>query len=224
MNNELIISGIPIKIVDYKGRRVITTQEMALCHDIPTFRLNEKFRRNKKYFIENEDYFVLTKEIIANCDNVIRSLLYHESGELFLFTESGYLKFVKTINDDKAWYIYGQLIEAYFQIKKFNQTEKQFLEKSKAHRKGLTSEWKEHEAKDYKALTLQEYQSLFDDITKRKRNMDDKELTLLSAFEFLEGRKLENNPQIKGDPQLKESLKDTGKKIKLIVGTKKLGA
>ena len=58
----------------------------------------------------------------------------------------------------------------------------------------MTSEWKEHEAKNYRDLTLTEYQSLFNDIEIRKNKMNDKELSLLSAFEFLECRKLENKP------------------------------
>jgi hypothetical protein len=217
MSNEMIINGIPVKIIEWNGQRVITTQEMAIHHEMPTFRLNEKFRRNKKYFKENKDYFVLTKDIIAKCDNDIKSLLYHESGELYLFTESGYLNFVKTINDDKAWEIYGQLIEAYFLVKRLNNAEKIFLENNKENRKGLAGEWKEHESKNYGALTITEYESLFNNTEIRKKQMNDKQLSLLSAFEFLETRKLENNPDIKGDNKLSDSLKDTGNKINEII-------
>jgi hypothetical protein len=49
--------------------------------------------------------------------------------------------------------------------------------------------------------------------------MSDKELSLLSAFEFLEQRKLENNLHIKGDKELKISLEQTGIKINEIVKT-----
>lgn len=221
MSNELVISGKPIKIIEWKGQRVITTEEMAIHHEIPTFRLNEKFRRNKKYFKESVDYFVIRKQDISESQTeILKLFVVNNMTEIFLFTESGYLRFVKTINDDKAWHIYGQLIDAYFLNKKLNNIGKQFLEKSKEHRKGLTSEWKDHEAKDYKMLTLAEYDSLFGDETKRKKNMDDQELTLLSAFEFLECKKLENNPQIKGDIKLKVSLIDTGYKINDIVKQK----
>ena len=43
------------------------------------------------------------------------------------------------------------------------------------------------------------------------------ELTIEDAIEFLEQRKLENNPEIQGDAELKDSLSDTGKKILSIV-------
>jgi len=221
MSNELIINGQTVKIIEWNGKRVITTQEMAVHHDIETRILNQKFRRNKKHFIENSDYFVVKKEMVTNCDDLLKSF-YHDSGELFLFTESGYLKFVKTINDDKAWEIYNQLIDAYFLVKKLNSIEKQFLEKSKENRKGLTGEWKEHDAKNYPMLTISEYQALFGNSKIRKKDMDERELSLLSAFEFLESRKLENNPEIKGDKQLKRSLNETGKKIITIIKKKEV--
>lgn len=220
MSKELIISGKPIKIIEWKGQRVITTREMSEVHELDTRILNQKFRRNKHHFTLDVDYFIVSQQDAMNVTNCDFQNMFTKNDILILFTESGYLRFVKTINDDKAWHIYGQLIDAYFLNKKLNNIGKQFLEKSKEHRKGLTSEWKEHEAKDYRMLTLAEYESLFGDDTKRKKNMDDKELTLLSAFEFLECKKLENNPQIKGDIKLKVSLKDTGHKINDIVKPK----
>lgn len=221
MSNELIISGIPVKIIEYKGTRVLTTEEMALHHNIPTFRLNEKFRRNKKHFIKDVDYYIVTKKDVSESQTAILNLfVVNNMTEIYLFTESGYLRFVKTINDDKAWEIYGQLVESYFLMKRLNKTEQIFLEKSKENRKGLTSEWKEHGAKDYRYLTVTEYDSLFKDTSIRKRNMDDKQLSLLSAFEFLEHRKLENNTEIKGDKKLSESLISTGKQINNIINTK----
>jgi hypothetical protein len=218
MSNELVINGQPVKIIEWNGQRVITTQEMAIHHNLETRILNQKFRRNQKYFTENIDYFIITKNDISESQIEIQDLfVVNNMYEIYLFTESGYLRFVKTINDDRAWEIYNQLIESYFLIKRLNNIEKQFLEKNKEHRKGLTSEWKEHEAKNYGMLTVAEYESLFQDTSIRKKQMDDKQLSLLSAFEFLECRKLENNPEIKGDNQLSDSMKDTGKKINGII-------
>jgi hypothetical protein len=215
MNNDLIINGQKVKIIEWNGQRVITTQEMANHHHIETKRLNEKFRRNRKYFVENKDFYIVSKQKLkdAKCDLD----LFTSNEEVYLFTESGYLRFVKTINDDRAWEIYNQLIESYFIVKRLNQIEKQFLEKTKENRKGLTSEWSRHEAKNYAMLTIGEYESLFQDSEIRKKDMNDKELSLLSAFEFLEYRKLENNPQIKGDEMLIDSMNDTGNKINSIV-------
>lgn len=203
MNNELIINGQKVKIIEWNGQRVITTQEMANHHNLELRVLNQKFRRNQKHFKLNQDYFIVCKSDISKSQTVIQNLfVVNNMTEIYLFTESGYLRFVKTINDDRAWEIYNQLIESYFIVKRLNNIEKQFLEKNKENRKGLTSEWSKHEAKNYAMLTVAEYESLFENSKIRKKDMNDKELSLLSAFEFLEYRKLENNPEIKGDKEL----------------------
>lgn len=197
--------------IEYNSKIVVTTQQIAKEHNLEVKVVNQKFRRNKKYFVEEIDYYIVESYKLRS--HGVTTSKMDRSGIVYLFTDSGYLKFVKTINDEKAWNIYNHLIETYFKIKRLNNAEKHFLSKTKENRKSLTSEWKEHEAKNYRELTIKEYESLFKDDTKRKKNMNDKELSLLSAFEFLEQRKLEDNQHIKGDKLLKESLKQTGNKI-----------
>lgn len=131
------------------------------------------------------------------------------SDEVFLFTESGYLKFVKTINDDRAWHIYSQLMEAYFEKKAALAGGDKFLARSIENRKSMADAWAQHGGKNFGALTVYEYYSLFQDSKKRKASMDGDELTLLSAFEFIESKKLANNPQIQGDVELRGSTKET---------------
>ena len=205
--------------IEYNSIPVITTKQIAEEHGLEVRVINQKFRRNKSRFELNIDYYVVTKDMITNCDHLL-NLFYHDSDELFLFTQYGYLKFVKTINDDKAWAIYNKLIESYFGIKRLNSAEKIFLEKNKENRTCLTYEWSAHGAKNYGGLTVAEYESLFKDKTKRKKDLDDKELSLLSAFEFLEQRKLENNTDIIGDKNLKKSLENTGEYMNKIITNK----
>jgi len=216
MSNEITIGNETINRIEWKNQLVITTAEIAKYHELDVKVINQKFRRNKENFILDKDYYIVNTEYLRS-HGVTTISNMDRSDETFLFTESGYLRFVKTINDEKAWKAYNVLIESYFLVKRLNNSEKIFLEKSKENRKGLTGEWKNHDAKDYKALTISEYDSLFNDCSIRKRDMNDKDLMLLSAFEFLEQRKLENNEDIKGDKMLKESMFDTGLKINSIV-------
>jgi len=217
MSNEITIGNETINRIEWKNQLVITTAEIAKYHELDVRIINQKFRRNKENFILDKDYFIVTRDI-SESHRVIQDLfVVNNQTAVYLFTESGYLRFVKTINDEKAWKAYNVLIESYFLVKRLNNSEKIFLEKSKENRKGLTEEWKNHEARDYRSLTISEYDSLFNDCSIRKRDMNDKDLMLLSAFEFLEQRKLENNEDIKGDKMLKESMIDTGLKINSIV-------
>lgn len=230
MSNELIIDGKPVEIVEYKGVRVITTKVMADHHGLETRVMNQKFRRNKKHFIENADYYIVTKDSVTNCDpenpesqTVIQSLFTQNNmDEVYLFTESGYLRFVKTINDDRAWHIYNQLMDAYFEKKNMLSASEKFLAKSTEHRNGLTHEWKERGATDYRALTLTEYQGLYGNTEIRKPNMNSDELTLLSVFEYIESAKLKNNTSITGQGKLRDSIKDTSTGIVNLITPKPL--
>jgi hypothetical protein len=208
MANEMVIDGKTVEVIEYKGNRVITTRVMAEHHNLDVKVLNQKFRRNKKHFIENVDYFVvsladLRSQSVTTISNMDRA------EELYLFTESGYLRFVKTINDDRAWSIYSQLMQAYFEKEAAISGGEKFLSKSTENRKTIAAAWAQHGARDYAALTVCEYYYLFNDVNKRKKNMDSEELTLLSVFEFVESKKLANNPQIQGDNALSGSTQNT---------------
>lgn len=220
MANELVIDGKPVEIVEYKGQKVLTTRVMAEHHNLDVRVMNQKFRRNRKHFVEGVDYYVVTKKMVTECDSenpgsqtvtqsIAAQFTQNNMDEVYLFTESGYLRFVKTINDDKAWHIYSQLMQAYFEKKAVIAGGDKFLAKSTENRKSIAGAWAQHGAKDFGALTICEYYALFNDTGKRKSSMNSDELTLLSVFEFVESKKLSNNPQIYGDAELGDSTQET---------------
>jgi len=63
-----VITG---KILFFRGRKVMLDGDLALLYGVPTKRLNEQVRRNKKRFPE-DFMFQLTpkekKEVVAICD------------------------------------------------------------------------------------------------------------------------------------------------------------
>lgn len=187
MSNDLINKNQEIKIIEWQGQVVITTKDIAYFHGLEVRVINQKFRRNQKHFTINHDYFIATKNDFDNTlesQRVIQDLFVANNQlEVYLFTKRGYFKFVKTINDDKAWEIYNNLIESYFNDNSVSEVNKRFLEKSKTHRKGLAVQWSRHEAVNYAYLTISEYESLFGNSDIRKKDMDDEELTLLIEVE-----------------------------------------
>ena len=220
MSKELIIDQKPVEIIEYKGTRVISAKVVAEFHHLDVNRINEKFKRNRKYFNEGRDYFAITKDMVADCDNVLQGLFYHNSATVYLFTISGYLNFVKTINDDRAWAIYEQLKEAYFEVEGIMANQAQFLAASKKNRNQLTGEWQEHGAVKYGVLTQEIYKGIFSNPYKRKAKMNSEELTLLSCMELLESLKLQKHPEIRGDNALKSSIGDTAHHINAIMDNK----
>jgi len=223
MSNELIGNLSEIKIIEWQGNVVITTKDIAIYHELELRIINQKFRRNRDHFEVNKDYFIITREDIPESPGMIQKLfVVNNQTEIYLFTKRGYFKLVKTINDDKAWDVYDQLLKAYFHEDILTDVDKKYLKESIPNRNSITGQWKQHEAKNYSKLTITEYTSLFDNPDIRKKQMDDKQLSLLSAFEFLETRKLENNIHIKGDNQLSESLQSTAKQINEIIKPKEI--
>lgn len=97
---------------------VITTQMIAYLHDKEIRRVNEQFIRNKKHFIEKEDFFQVSKFEVADSD--FKDLLFPHGSNIdftIFFTESGYLMLVKTFKDDNAWKIQRVLVNNYFRDK-----------------------------------------------------------------------------------------------------------
>lgn len=208
MSKELAIDGKNVEIIEYKGTRVISAKVVADFHNLEVRIINQKFQRNRKYFHECKDYFKVSTELLRS-QGVITISSMDRSEFTYLFTISGYLNYIKTINDDRAWAIFEQLKESYFEIKGIMASQPTLLADSKKNRSGITSTWSNHGDRNYGSLTVAEYSGVFGDIKKRKSDMDANELALLSAFEYIEGLKLNNNPQIHGDGEIKESIKET---------------
>lgn len=101
-NAELIVKV-------YQGQRVVTFKDIDMVHERPEGTANRNFRENKDKFIENEDYFCITK-----CqNNEIRGLEIPNRG-ITVVTEQGYLMLVKSFTDDLAWDVQRKLVKSYF--------------------------------------------------------------------------------------------------------------
>ena len=63
MKNEMVkIEEKEMTVKEWKGQRVVTAWEIAEVHEKEVKRVNEQFERNKKYFIQGEDFLEFTKE------------------------------------------------------------------------------------------------------------------------------------------------------------------
>lgn len=114
MGNEVItIENTEMQIREYNGHRVVTFKDIDMVHGSKNGTARRNFNRNKRHFIENEDYFVLTKEISNETNSYIRNVDVPNKG-IILLTESGYLMIVKSLTGDIAWKVQRQLVKAYF--------------------------------------------------------------------------------------------------------------
>lgn len=103
---------LPIK--EYNGQRVVTLKEIDAVHERPEGTTRKRFNDNRKHFIEDVDYFIISQP------SEIRTLgIERPQGgtpeHVTLITESGYLMLVKSFTDDLAWLVQRQLVNTYFQ-------------------------------------------------------------------------------------------------------------
>lgn len=119
---ELVkIEGTELSIREYNGQRVVTFKDIDTAHHNKDGITRRSFSRNKKHFIEGEDYFVLNKANSNGTNCPIRNITIPNKG-ITVLTESGYLLIAKSFTDDLSWQVQRQLVNAYFKAKAQPQT------------------------------------------------------------------------------------------------------
>ena len=113
-----LINNVPLKIKEYKGHRVVTFKDIDTVHGRPEGTAGRNFRKNREYFIEGEDFFILE---LTN-DEIRRQFGAGKNAgkTMILLTENGYLMLVKSLTDDLAWKIQRQLVNNYFKVKEIS--------------------------------------------------------------------------------------------------------
>lgn len=117
MNDLIRIGNSDITIKEYSGQRVVTFKDIDIVHGRVDGTARKRFADNRKHFIENEDYFIVTPQILENAKMSEKRTTGIEEvnprGTAFL-TEQGYLMLVKSFTDDLAWQVQRQLVNTYF--------------------------------------------------------------------------------------------------------------
>lgn len=111
------IAGAEIQRLTYKGDLVVTFGMIDEVHQRPDGTAGRNFRENRSRFVEGEDY------IGINQPDEIRRLGFERPqggtpAQVILITRRGYLKITKSLNDDKAWDVFDEMIDRYFAVEK----------------------------------------------------------------------------------------------------------
>lgn len=116
MNDVITIENTEMQIREYKGQRVVTFKDIDAVHGNKAGTAKRNFTRNKKHFIENEDFIVATRNI-SKRDNLSLLNIDVPTRGITLLTESGYLLIAKSFTDDLSWKVQRQLVNAYFKVR-----------------------------------------------------------------------------------------------------------
>ena len=111
--NLVEINNVAIGVKECEGKRVITFKDIDRVHERPDGTARKAFNRNKKRFIECEDYFLITRNTPMSVSWTLRV----PPKGLTLVTESGYLMISKVFDDDIAWDVQRKLVNSYFRVK-----------------------------------------------------------------------------------------------------------
>lgn len=118
---ELVnVEGTELSIREYNGQRVVTFSDIDEVHHRPHGTAYRNFRANKRFFNEGRDYVTLHKK---NQNDEIRLLgITVPQRGITLITERGYLKVIKSFNDELSWKVQDALVDAYFVVKNHQPT------------------------------------------------------------------------------------------------------
>jgi hypothetical protein len=121
MNGMIKIENREIQVKEYNSQRVVTFKDIDHVHERKAGTAHYNFKRNKKRFIEGEDYHKVSSGEIPLMKLEIKSNL---PNGLILLTESGYLMLVKSFTDDLAWRVQREIVNNYFRVKEIVETVK----------------------------------------------------------------------------------------------------
>ncbi len=116
MNEIITVENTEMQIREYNGQRVVTFKDIDLVHQNKNGVARRNFNRNKKHFIEGEDYFTLTRAVSNETNCPIRNISVPNKG-ITVLTESGYLLIAKSFTDDLSWQVQRTLVNNYFKNK-----------------------------------------------------------------------------------------------------------
>ena len=108
-----------IRIIEVKGRRVLTSKQLAECYGAKEVQIKQNFSNNRERFVEGKNYISFTGDELKVFKNQVENfdLVASRTSHIYLWTEKGALLHAKSLNTDKAWEVYDYLVDFYFRAK-----------------------------------------------------------------------------------------------------------
>lgn len=102
-----------------EGKKAMLVKDIAEIHGKEVRQINQAINMNKKRFSENVDIIDLKgKDVAINLmDSGFNQSQINASKNIYLLSERGYSKLLKILEDDKAWEVYEELVDNYFNMR-----------------------------------------------------------------------------------------------------------
>lgn len=110
MSEMVNIVGVSMSVIEYHGQRVVTFAMIDAVHQRPKGTAKRNFSTNRKHFIEDSDYFELTRNEIRA--EPLNNVFPPRTPKGMLFTQTGYLIVAKSFRTSQE--ITKQVCHSYF--------------------------------------------------------------------------------------------------------------
>lgn len=102
-----------------EGKKAMLVRDVAIAHSRPLFKLNQLIENNRSRFKNGIDIIDLlnTSEVFRNFAKENGLIGSNRTQHVYLLSERGYAKLLKIMDDDKAWDIYDELVDNYFNMR-----------------------------------------------------------------------------------------------------------
>ena len=112
-----------------ENQRIITAKEVAEIHNMRLADLNASIKRliDKSRLKEGIDYLDLLSETVSLRDFAKENGLIgsNKTSVVFVLSERGYSKLVKSMDDDESWEVMDKLIDEYFTMRQIIKSDEQ---------------------------------------------------------------------------------------------------
>lgn len=102
-----------------EGKKAMLVRDIALIHKTDVRTINQTINRNRKRFKEGIDLIDLKQITHSDLFMKLRftKTQWGNANHIYLLSERGYAKLLKIMDDDKAWDIYDELVDNYFNMR-----------------------------------------------------------------------------------------------------------
>ena len=118
-----------LTVLEHNSIRVMTTEQLAEAYGCKVIHIQQNFKNNRERFVEGKHYFKLEgaalkafKDSLENIESVVGS----RAPALILWTKRGAARHSKMLGTERAWDVFDELEESYFNPMK-NMTPEEFL-------------------------------------------------------------------------------------------------
>ena len=104
-----------LKVTEYRGMRVLTTQQIAEAYGVEAKKITDNFNNNKSRYVEGKHFICLDGEELKRFKSETENLGFAINlNKLYLWTKKGAFLHAKSLNTDTAWEVYDRLVDSYF--------------------------------------------------------------------------------------------------------------